>query len=52
MGGVGMATLVLFGDGLAMPDRLAAAWVATWGLGLIGGLAGLRALALVSLTHP
>lgn len=44
MGGVGMATLVLLCDGLAMPDRLAAAWVATWSLGLVGGLAGLRLL--------
>lgn len=44
MGGVGMATLIVLCDGLAMPDRLAAAWVATWALGLIGGLLSLRGL--------
>lgn len=44
MGGVGMAALVLLCDGLAMPDRLAAAWVAAWSLGIVGGLAGLHVL--------
>lgn len=44
MGGAGMTTLIVLCDGLAMPDRLAAAWVATWGLGLIGGMFSLRSL--------
>lgn len=44
VGGAGMALLIFQCDGLSMPDKLAAAWVATWGLGLLGGPAALRAL--------
>ncbi len=44
MGGVGMGALIFLCDGLAMPDRLAAAWVATWISGLLGGLLALRLL--------